>query len=56
MYKVINRFRDKTNHQHYFDVGDNFTSKDKKRIKDLLERNLIEEIKKQEEKAEDKKE
>ena len=41
MYKVIKRFKDKYNLQHFYNVGDNFDTEDKVRIKDLLNRKLI---------------
>lgn len=41
MYRVIAEFKDITNLQHRLKIGDEFTSKDTKRIKNLLERGLI---------------
>lgn len=46
MYKVIAKFKDKLSPQHFYNVGDEFMSEDKNRIKDLLDRKLIVEVKK----------
>ena len=35
MYKVAITFKDKINPQHFYNVGDDFISDDKNRIKDL---------------------
>lgn len=40
MYKVINVFRDKYTNVRY-KIGDNFTSDEPERVKDLLDRKLI---------------
>ena len=40
--KVLQRFRDKYDNKVIYNVGDNFFSYDEERIKDLVERGLIE--------------
>lgn len=45
MYKVISKFKDITNPRHIYNVGDEFISDDKKRIKNLIDRKFIVEVK-----------
>lgn len=44
MYKVVTRFIDILNPQHYYNVGDEFISKDNDRINNLLDLEFIEKV------------
>jgi len=44
MFRVIREFRDKYNLQKVYKAGDEFFSNEQKRIKNLLERGLIERV------------
>lgn len=44
MYKVIKEFHDKYNLNKVYKVGEEFSSNDNRRIKNLLERGLIERV------------